>query len=232
MRFVGCKGNTDDPPRRGPQIVITKGIFGKSVPRFEEPDQRGIVLALPVVILAFLMLPAAVSFSIVGFGVTGWAWLGGLAAAACVPFVSRKKPAFPAILWAAWFLWVVIYSFSGFDHALQSTAQIVCPIIVGVAASTLRPNEDDLRRMLGLLRWGGIGFLGILLFLRVPMLLLGRLPEVTGLAAEAISSLVFQSLFLCAYLLERRKSDLCLYLCFAAVPLVAVTRGPILASVA
>jgi hypothetical protein len=187
-------------------------------------------VGLTGVIISLLLLPSAVSFSFLGFQVTGWAWLGGLVAAVFVLARSTRKPSIPVWLWAAWFAWVLFYSFAGLDNAYQSAAQIVCPIVVGLAASTFRPGEFELRRLGQLLRRGAVIFLGIVLVLRIPMLLLGRLPDVTGLAPEAISSLLFQSLFLSAYLLERRKLDLVLYLCFAAVPVVAVTRGPILGS--
>lgn len=188
------------------------------------------LLAFPAAILAFLILSSAVSFSILGFRVTGWAWLGGLTMAVMVLAAKSASPVLPLALWAPWLLMVAIYSFAGFDHSLQSAAQTICPVLVGLAASTLRPTEFALRGFLSLLRKGGILFLIVIVLLRLPMLLLGRLPEVTGLAAEAISSLIFQSLFLCAYLLRKRKQDLVLFLCFAAVPIITVTRGPILGS--
>jgi hypothetical protein len=189
-------------------------------------------LSLPWAVLGFLLLPCAVSFALFGFQVTGWAWLGGMTAAIATLATAKGKPALPLLLWVPWFALVATYGLAGFDNAYQSAAQILCPVLVGAAASTLRPTAAQVNGFVRLMRWAGMAFLGIIVVLRLPMLLLGRLPDVTGLAAEAISALAFQAFYLCAFIMERKRVDLLLYLAFAAVPVVTVTRGPMLASLA
>ena len=110
--------------------------------------------------------------------------------------------------------------------------QILCSLVVGMAASTLRPSREQTENLLKSFRLAVAIFFGIVLFVRLPMLLFGRLPEATGLAPEAISAMLFQSLFLCSWLLRRNKTDLLLCLACAALPVIALTRGPMLGSLA
>jgi len=187
---------------------------------------------LVLAVLICLLLPCAVSFEMLGYQSSGWAWLGALAAAFATIATATAGPTLPVVLWLPWSALVTAYSLAGFANAYQSTAQILCPVVVGIAASTLRPRPAQIEGLVRAMRWAGVAFLGIIVFLRLPMLLLGRLPNVTGLAAEAISALVFQAFFLCAFIMERKRVDLLLFLSFAAVPLVTVTRGPMLASLA
>jgi len=165
--------------------------------------------------------------------VTGWAWVAGLIVAAAV-FINAEtgSVSVPFQYWIPWALMVLLYVGWWFDNAIQSAAQILCPLLVGVAASTLRPTLEQVEGLIKLFRQGVLVFLGFILFLRLPMLLLGQLPETTGLAPEAMGTMLFQSVFLCSYLLQRKKIDLALYLACAALPVIALTRGPILGSLA
>jgi O-antigen ligase len=138
----------------------------------------------------------------------------------------------PFQYWAPWVLLVLVYIGWGKEYALQSAAQILCPLLVGAAASALRPDKNDIEGFLKWCRVAAVVFLVIIVFLRVPMLLFGQLPETTGLAPEAMSAMLFQSLFLCSWLLRRNKTDLFLYLALAGFVVVSLVRGPVLGSLA
>lgn len=187
----------------------------------------------PITVLGLLLFASVFKIEILGLNVSGWAWLVGLLAAGGVLLkAGMAKVSLPFQYWVPWVLMVVLYIGWWFNNAVQSAVQILCPLVVGMAASTLRPSGEQTRKLLHIFRWLGVAFLGVVLFLRVPMLLLGKLPETTGLAPEAMSAMLFQSIFLCSYLLQRKRTDLLLYLACAALPVVALVRGPILGSLA
>jgi O-antigen ligase len=182
-------------------------------------------------ILALLLLPCALSFTVFGKNLSGWAWVGAYMVTA-VTFAARgfSRGAMPLWFWMPWAVLVVAYMFGPHDYSVQNAAQMLCPLFVGYVASTFGLSSVHLEALALFMRRGALIFLGILLFLRLPMLLIGILPAVTGLAPESISALFFQSFFLCLFILRRQRTDLLLYLACAAVPVVAVTRGPIAAS--
>jgi O-antigen ligase len=182
-------------------------------------------------ILALLLMPCVVYMTVFGKNLTGWAWFAAYVVAT-LTFAAGgfSKGTMPLWFWMPWALLVVVYMFGPHDYSVQIAAQMMCPLFVGYVASTLRLSSAHLKAFVLLMRRGALIFLGILLFIRLPMLLRGILPEVTELAPESISALLFQSFFLCLFILGRQRTDLMLYLACAVVPVVAVTRGPIVAS--
>lgn len=187
----------------------------------------------PRTVIAFSLLACALQVSIFGFNMSGWAWLGGLGAAVAVLLRQGVgRATVPIQYWAPWITIVLVYIGWNFDNALQSATQILCPLVIGAAASTLRPSHEEKGEFLQLYRVAAAVFLGIVVFLRLPMLFLGRLPETTGLAPETMTAMLFQSLFLCSYLLQRKQVDLLLYGACAAIPVVSLIRGSILGSLA
>jgi len=174
----------------------------------------------------FFLMACYFQISIFGFNMSGWTWLGGFLCGAVVLLqTGTGQVAMPFQYWMPWVAMVLLYLSPWFDNALQSAAQIVCPLLVGMAASTLRPSQQQLDSLAKTFRAVAVAFLAAVVVIRLPMLLMGRLPE-------AISAMIFQSFFLCSYLLQRKKIDLVLYLACAAVPVIALTRGPVLGSMA
>lgn len=185
------------------------------------------------IVLALLLATVCLHGTFLGFNLSGWAWVAACASAG-ITLLRRGlgNCAFPVTLWRPWILWTAVYAFGSHEGAIQNAAQILCPIFVGVAASSLRANETVLQSFMRLMRWGSVVFLILIVLVRLPVLLTGALPNVTGLAAHSISALVFQALFLCSFLLGGERKDLLLYAAMAAVPVVAVTRGPVGGSLA
>ncbi len=184
------------------------------------------------VIFGLFLIAVVFKIQVFGFSVTGWVWLGGLAAAVATLVNASDAVLLPFQYWIPWAALVLIYTAYGFDYAVQSAAQILCPLLVGMAASTLRPSEDQIETLMKWFRKGVLIFLAVVVFLYLPMLLLGRLPGATGLAPEAMSAMLFQSVFLCSYLFRSNKADLLLYLACAALTVVSLARGTMLGSLA
>lgn len=188
---------------------------------------------LPAVLFGGMIAASVFSVSIMGFSLTGWAWVAGLLAGAAL-FLKKGTTlvVLPFQYWLPWAVMVLLYVGWGFEHAVQSALQILCPLMVGMAVSTLRPAEAEAETFLKWCRMGAMLFLGVMVFVRLPMLLLGRLPETTGLAPQAMTAMLFQSLFLCSWLLRRDKTDLLLYLGCAVFVIVSLVRGAMLGSLA
>jgi hypothetical protein len=181
-------------------------------------------------VLILLLLPCATNFLLWGQNLTGWAWIGAyFVSAVAYGACGFNQGAMPIQFWLPWTAMVVAYMFGPYDYSVQNAAQILCPPFVGYAASTMRPPAD-LFAFVQLLRKGAMAFLAILVFLRVPILLVGVLPKYSSLAPEAIASVLFQAFFLCSFILWRQRKDLILYFACAAVPVIALTRGPIIAT--
>jgi O-antigen ligase len=196
--------------------------------RFESAPMPAIVW----IILGLLILSCAVNLMMFGKNLTGWAWIGGYAVAFFTfAALGFPKGSIPLWFWLPWVAMVLLYMLlSHHDYSVQNAVQMLCPLFVGYVASSIRLSFAHLIKFIFLMRKAGLLFLAILLFVRLPMLLSGILPAITGLAAESISSLIFQSFFLCSFLITRKKIDLALYLGCAAVPIVALTRGAIISS--
>lgn len=162
-----------------------------------------------------------------GFRITGWSWLIAMLASAGVLISPKNRPTFSLGLWVPW-LAVLLGSYLLLPQgpaALQSLAQMACPIFVGMATSTFRPNRIEQAK---LLRWLDqcAWIIGALVLLKIPMLLTGRLPEVTGLASESITALLFAAIYAAFHALGSTR-HLIYYLAMTLVPLIAMTRGPL-----
>lgn len=185
------------------------------------------------VVFGAALLASVFPWQILGFGLTGWGWVIGLLTAVAMLAKTGLLPvAFPFQYWLPWVAVVLAYIGWGFEHAVQNAAQIISPLVVGMAASTLRPGRAEVESFLKGCRVGAIVFLCVVVFVSIPMLLWGRLPETTGLAPQAMTAMLFQSLFLCSWLLQRNKADLVLYLACAAFVVISLVRGVMLGSLA
>ncbi len=189
--------------------------------------------AQPLFILAFALMLASnfVHFQFLGFNFTGLSWFAILAWSIITAAIhAQRAPAFPLWIWAPWALYVLGSGFQGHAYGWQSTAQVLCPLGAGIAASMCRLNRRSLASIEALVRVSyGIFFAAFLLVV-VPFAF--RDIENSGFPTLAVSALVFQSYFLASFFVSgRRKADLLLYLSALAIPLVSANRGPLLASI-
>lgn len=185
------------------------------------------MLRLPaIVLLAFLTTAAACAFgnvSVVGFRLAGWAWVIMLGAGLLRSVSMPNRVTFPLSIWAPWLLVLGVYAllFRG-PGFLQHLAQLICPLVVGIAASTLRPDEKGVSSL-----FRGFRLLTILLWLvvlaRTPVLFSLRLPAYSNLASQTMTALLLACFFVVSYAHGLAK-DLVFYAFLALVPILALTR--------
>lgn len=167
--------------------------------------------------------------TIMGFAIKGYAWVAVLLFSGLTLLQRGRRPAFPLWHWLPWLivLWVYLF-FSPFENALQRTLIMTCPILVGLAASRMRPDAFMLQKFLHACRTLGIG-LFIVTGLNTGLLLTGQLPAASGLAAEAMTAALLACLFASQFA-GGNKKILLEWGLMASIPLIAVTRTGILAA--
>jgi len=183
-----------------------------------------------LMIIAAAMIPWLFGgFEILGFKITGWAWvipaiISGLICLRNISFIT-----FPIRLWFIWVCLLVIYWFFGRNNsaALQSLFQMLSPLIVGCAASTFRSNNWQLENIVHwITRLAGLAW--VILIIRVPVILTGNLPGYSFMAAEMIGILLFGACYASFYACGSHR-HLYYYLSMLVIPLIAMTRGPLTA---
>jgi lipid-A-disaccharide synthase-like uncharacterized protein len=181
--------------------------------------------------LALMLATEFYDFTFLGYQFTGWAWVLISVASLFRLFSHSNRIRFPFWIWLPWSAFVLIRTFAGYEYAWQSTCQILCPTLAGLAASTYSYSGDRLLVVAKTIRAAYyICLIGIVLIV-IPFSL--RDIDNSGWATGAVSLLFFQAWFLAQYLLNgKKKRDLILYLSAVAVPVLGANRGPLIASVA
>jgi hypothetical protein len=181
--------------------------------------------------MAALLLSYLVPGQLAGKNIQGWLWVMVAAASLWGLAVRHDRIRFPLWLWAPWAGYVLARTFSGYDNAFQSTAQILCSVLVGLAASTYTITPSVLKQVNRWLRWSFYAYV-VFFVVRVLPWTLSDI-ENSGFAAGAITALFFQAYFLCRFLCQGRNwPDLIHYFAALAIPVVSTNRGPILGSLA
>lgn len=158
-----------------------------------------------------------------GYRISGLAWAIPLGFALLTFLTNRRRMAFPVRLWLPWVIWAALYlAVAEAPNALQRTVMMFVPLLVGMAASQLTLDEWQWARVLsGIYRLAGV-FLVIVL-IKSGMLLTGRLPDATPLAAEAISAALLAVFFAAAYVHGQKRAILWWW-AMLLVPVLALTR--------
>jgi hypothetical protein len=213
--------------------------FPANIIRSSGNDLLADLKRLPLIIqlvLLFMVVIFVWNETLLGYNLSGLAWVIPFALALLVLARNLSMVTFPFFLWLPWVLLLIIHLFlvdgSQIDSRvipLQRTMQLLSPLAVGMAVSTWRPTAVDLRAFLATCRRLACMLLLIVL-LKTGVLLTGVLPAVTGLAAEAITVTLLCSLFATSYIITRSKNDLILWALLACVPVIAVTRTAIAAA--
>lgn len=198
-------------------------------------DLKRLPLIIQLVLL-FMIVIFAWSRPLLGYNLSGLAWVIPFAFALLVLARNMSRVTFPFFLWLPWAL-LLFTSLIFVDRVqldtrvipLQRTLQLLSPLAVGMAVSTWRPNADGLQAFLATCR--RLAYLILLIvLLKTGVLLTGVLPSVTGLAAEAIAVTLFCTLFATSHIITRSKNDLILWALLACIPIIAVTRTAIAAA--
>lgn len=180
------------------------------------------------IVLGFTLLAVGVSGRFMGFNMSGIAWVVPLMFAAVILVRRIHLVSFPIIIWIPWVALLICYLIVSDPmhldprvNPLQRTIQLICPLVIGMAASTYRLSPNEIEAILGVLR----KFSYILFFLATfgsLSLILAGLP--TGLAAQVMTACVLAVLFITRYLVARHVRDLWVYIMMATLSVISVTR--------
>jgi len=187
--------------------------------KFKEIDVPFIVWI--VVILTFIA--SAGAFPILGRQIAGWAWV--------IPFIFSifiVLVKLPQITWLPWFCIVIGYSFFSGLSSLQRSIMLICPVIIGIAISTNRIREIQLKGFLELIRLL-VFTLFVTVIIKTGLLFTGILPSATGLAPQSMTAALVCSIFAVEYSINRKRS-LFQWIIGASIPAIALTRMAITAT--
>ena len=75
------------------------------------------------------------------YSIAGYAWILCFAFSVMVIPANLDKMSFPLSMWMPWVLFVILSGYMSDYTNLQRSALLLCPIVVGLAASTARIDE-------------------------------------------------------------------------------------------
>jgi len=166
---------------------------------------------------------------VLGYNISGYAWLVPFFVAFTVFFKGVGRLRFPLGLWMPWIAVVAGYLvFSDAENALQRSTMLLCPIFIGMAVSTLNLTEQDLFKFRRIYRYIAI-VLYIEVVLKSGLLLTGKLPATMGLAPQVMTGALVCSLFATNYMYGEKK-DILWWSALAAIPVIGVTRMGMIAT--
>jgi len=197
----------------------------------DEPEPKKSRMGLfMILIITMAMFPWVFGdYEIFGFKITGWTWVIPAVISGLICLKNISRIVFPLGFWLPWVGILCLYWFFGRENsdALQSLMQMLSPLAVGCAASIFRPDNvrlDAIIRWITRLSW----VVWILLFIRMPMILAGILPGHGFMAAEMMGILLLGACYASFYACGSAR-HLLYYLAVLAIPVISVTRGPIVA---
>ena len=168
---------------------------------------------------------------IFGFDITGWSWVIPEALAVIICLVNINRIVFPVGLWLPWVGLLLLYWFFGRENpdADQNLLQKLSPLAVGCAVSIFRPDNLQLETVIRWIsRFAWIAW--ILLFIRVPMIITGTLPNYGFMTAEMIGLLLFGACYASFYACGSGR-HLYYYIAMLGITVTSLTRGPIVAMI-
>jgi len=182
-----------------------------------------------LMLIAAAMIPWLIGgYDILGFNVTGWAWVIPMVISGLICLRNIRLISFPFGLWAFWISLISVYWYFGRNNlnALQSLFQILSPIVIGCAASTFLSDNWQLKNIihwftrLAIIVW-------IFIIILMPMILTGNLPSGV-LAAEMIGLLLLGACYASFYACGSHR-HLYYYFSMLAITVIALVRGPMVA---
>jgi len=164
---------------------------------------------------------------VIGFHLKGYAWFFPLMIALFRLLKYTSRNSLPYWIWAPWIAVVGIYlSLSDHPNSLQRSVMLLCPILIGMAVSTIPITEVLLAKFLWACRYMVIALFGMVI-INTGMAISGQLPEITGLAAESMTAVLLANIFAAEYA-WRHRGALIFWLGAAMLPVIALTRTAML----
>ncbi len=167
---------------------------------------------------------------VLGFTLAGLAWFFPLIFSFFIILRSLKTVAFPWTIWLPWLVLLLMYLVvSPYDNALQRTAIMVSPIFVGMAVSTDNVRNKMLNTFFDLSKKAICIFFLFVCF-STGMIFTGTLPDITGMAAQAITGALLAALVAAQSVCEGQKRLMGYWVGLSLIPVVALTRTAIVAT--
>jgi O-antigen ligase len=189
------------------------------------------ILPLPFIVwvVAITTLISSIGGQLLKYRIASIGWLIPLMVSILIILRNPKGIQFPIRIWLPWICVVSVYLvFAEAPHAFQRSVMMLCPLFVGIAVSKSRIEKNELESFIKLYRYVATGLFIVILF-KTGIVVTGRLPARTALAAEAMTGTLFCSFFITTYVLGRKK-DLGWWAVFAAIPYMSLTRTSMVAA--
>lgn len=168
-------------------------------------------------------------WNLAGYNASGYAWLVTSVFSSLILLHNLKKITFPFYLWLPWITYVAVsFILTRAPNALQRSFMIVCPILVGMAVSSYRITDGQLRDFRRLMHYLGLSLLAIIV-VKSGMLLTGELPGFGVSAAVAITGSLLATCFAASYVFRVKKS-LMYWVLIQVMSVIALVRMPMLAT--
>lgn len=199
-----------------------KGIF------FAGREAVSLPLLIWVVVISTLATFSIGGIQVVGFNLSGWAWVITLVLSLLVALSKARRVSFPAWIVLPWCILLAL-NWLGTDFPSgQRTAQLLCPLFVGIAASSLTISEAQLRQFSWLVRVASLVAL-IAVLLVTGIVATGSLPETTALAPQVMTVALLCCYFAARYAESRQSRELVIWGLLVLVPIIGVTRTGVVA---
>ena len=185
-------------------------------------------LLIWVVVISTLATFSIGGTNVAGFNLSGWAWVITGMLSVMVASSNVRQVSFPVWITLPWCILLAWDWFASDFPSSQRTAQLLCPLCVGMATSSLAISEAQLRQISWLLRVATLGAL-VAVLLVTGIVATGSLPEVTGLAAQVMTVALLCCYFAARYAETGESKELVIWGLLALVPIIGVTRTGVVA---
>jgi O-antigen ligase len=180
-------------------------------------------LLLGVVVVGTVASWAAGSISILGFHLTGWAWVLAFLTAVVVVLPHARQMRFPLWAWLPWVIVVLVgWGVSAYPST-QRTIQLLCPLAVGWAMSTMTIDAAQLRNLDRVFKGIAFAFFAIAVYQGLS----GEGSGFAGPLAFAPQSMTVALLccyFVAQYARRGRAFDLVVWAMLMLIPIMALAR--------
>ena len=189
---------------------------------------RANVPLLVWIVLGCTFLSVFVRGSVLGFNISGLSWVLPLFFSVLIIGFRAGRFYFPVWIWVPWIMLLILnllaVDASSLDlrvNPLQRTAQVLTPLVVGMASSTGLVNVRALEQIVRLFGKSSYLLLVGSVLISASTILAG---QPSSLAAPVMTGLLLAIFFMNRYLLMNSSLDLRYYLLMAILPVIAITR--------